>query len=243
MVSQQPTRTFPDENTLCEACGYALRGLEPDQSCPECGRALRDSSPQLRTGPAFANHLGLRAYLRTAAGILLHSKKTYRTMRIDGTNKRARLFLLISILTAALAGVTAYALPLPGSLAGGWANRTDVLMGIALAGPAILVLTYIEVLGVAWFSQKRSWRVPPHLSERLACFASVGWLPGMVVLGVVMNLSRSGLLYELWWSIALTRDWAAECTWATTILAGVAAMLGFESLVWLGVRQMKFANA
>ena len=84
--------------------------------------------------------------------------------------------------------------------------------------------------------------MPLRHAERVACYASVGWLPGAVLFGLVMNLSRGGMIEDLWATLGGNPVYGPDAAWATVFLAAVVAMLGFETLVWVGVRQVKFAN-
>jgi predicted RNA-binding Zn-ribbon protein involved in translation (DUF1610 family) len=42
MPSPEPSRTV-NENVACDKCGYNLRGLVPEERCPECGTYVTES--------------------------------------------------------------------------------------------------------------------------------------------------------------------------------------------------------
>ncbi|MEZ6194093.1 MAG: hypothetical protein R3C45_22835 [Phycisphaerales bacterium] len=90
-----PPSTFPGPDTLCESCGYALKGLSPDGGCPECGLAIAESSPAMRTGHPWQTRPGPQAMFNLVISLMLKPRYFFRTMRIDGTNHTARLFLLL----------------------------------------------------------------------------------------------------------------------------------------------------
>ncbi|MHC4218780.1 MAG: hypothetical protein ACYSU7_10040 [Planctomycetota bacterium] len=45
MPSSVPYKTVP-ENIPCSRCGYNLRGLLPEERCPECGALVTESLRQ-----------------------------------------------------------------------------------------------------------------------------------------------------------------------------------------------------
>lgn len=225
---------FPGPDSLCEACGYALRGLSCDGACPECGQAIAESSPDLRTGPAWHDGSILRGLAQTLSHLTFHPKRFFRTMRIDGSNDRARLFLA---LVAGMCGLGWGAMELALQRGG----DEDILARSTAAALGVIVLSYIEALGVTFFSRRRDWRVPFNLAERLVCYASIGWVPAAAAMGVIYRLLANGTL-DRWMQrlLGVWGPWQAVALW---MMAGSVAMLGFEVLVWTGVRQTKHANS
>jgi hypothetical protein len=224
---------FPGPDTLCEACGYALRGLGPKGGCPECGQPIAESSPDLRTGPPWRIRPTLGNGFQALSGLLLSPKKFFRSMRVDGSNATARLFMT---LIAGLTGLLWALLEL------GWYRPTPAgaLIHGSLAAGAIVLLSYIEALGVAFFSRRRGWRVPWSLAERLVCYSSIGWVPAAALMGLVLAKLTDGSLER--WMSRLIGVWDPWQSLALLVLIGAGAMMGFEMLVWTGVRQTKHAN-
>ncbi len=222
---------FPGPDTLCEACGYSLQGLGADQACPECGSPVRDSDPARRVGLPWQDSISFGSWLRTVRAIVFSPASSFRHMRVDGSNRNPRLFLFTFVVLIGLL----------------WAvvSRIGQLPVISLqalaAATAVLGMTYIEALGVAYFSRRRAWRVPWRLAERIVCYASVGWVPAGLVMVTLWVLHHHGTL-ERWWPTQWG-PWTADKAMALFVLVGTVSILGFETLVWLAVRQTRFANS
>lgn len=231
---------FPDDRALCEQCGYPLKGLSPTGTCPECGTPIPESHPDLRTGPAFESGRGPVSYLATAWAVFRHPKRTYRGMRIASSNRAPRLFLAINATLSAVLFVLAVGVRPPQDF--GELDVLVLLLGAAVVFIAVYVLSYIEVLGMTWVCRRRGWRLSIRVAERVAGYATVGWLPSAVAMGIAVNLAGSDYLQDAWRAVGGPRVFAVEAAWVFLFLLGVAGMLVFESLVWIGVRQVKFAN-
>lgn len=225
-------RSFPDEDSLCEACGYRLHGVGGDR-CPECGLPVADSSPVRRTGLPWQRAWGVGAFVRTAAAMVRSPGGTFRRMRLSDTGWSARLFLLAN---ACLSGGVWLAIDLS------WAGRSLFWSwGVAMAVvKSVIVLTYVEVLGLAFFSRRRGWRVSLRRAERLGGYASVAWPAAVALLASVHALEQRGVLaatWERWIGV-----WTASAKLGVLVAAAGVAMLWFEWLCWLGARQIRYAN-
>lgn len=230
-----PAANFPDRESLCERCSYPLFGLDIAGDCPECGQPIVESSPVHRTGPPWQNRMTLGSWFATLLGISRRARQTFRAMRFDGSNLAPRMFLL-----STLAIVGAYWSIIAVMFARG---GNDVAIGVGftmLAVKTVLVLTYIEILGVAFFSRRRGWRVGFRAAERIACYASPGWIIAAIViakLGVFWQDGSIERVWENWFG-----PWSPMYGLTLGAIVFAVAILGFETLVWLGVRQAKYAN-
>ncbi len=237
------TTGYPDEHDLCEQCGYPLRGLSADGACPECGKPIAESDPARRTGLPWQNERSVGMWLRTAAMIALRPKHGFQQLRIDrvaSVGRAADRWHLVSY--ACLVGALWL---LCFALAGGLTPLRDPLLKstvatMMFAGPALAVigLSYIEALGVAWFSRRRGWRVAFRLAERVVCYSAIGWLPAGIVccLAYLWYGRHLRLPLPTWLFPGDFRD-----LFVLTLIGSVS-ILWFETLVWLGVREVKFAN-
>lgn len=227
---------FPDEHSLCERCGYPLRGIDSHQQCPECGDQVLESSPQSRPGLAWQSRMGLRSLLKTAWVLTTTPSVAFRRLRVDhpaclrSNNWPDRVFLLILTAGISLGWGTMWWVA---NLEHPWIWGASVVIGI-------ITLTYIEILGVAYFSRKHGWRVPMRLCERVGCYSSVGWVPAGVLFAGVCILDQYGVLAR-WWPVSWGH-WNTHARWLVLIAIWGMSILGFEVLVWLGVRKVKYAN-
>src|SRR5688572_20923120 len=68
-----------DSDLLCEGCGYILNGLPDDGRCPECGKAVAESTVlAARIHPEWESS-GSRGFWNTTHAVLFHTTDFYRT--------------------------------------------------------------------------------------------------------------------------------------------------------------------
>jgi hypothetical protein len=227
---------FPNETSLCETCGYPLRGLAADQPCPECGRPAADSDPARRVGLPWQRRPSLTAFLSTLFRVGFSPRKSFRSLRVGGSNAADRLFLLIIAVGIGIvwAVVWRYATkrtPAP------WAYGLSATLGI-------LALSYVEALGMTYVSWKRGWRVPWRLAERVVCYASPAWIPAAAIyLKFHLYNYPSGRFWDHFperWG-AFQNFYLIRDLWIYPLVAALVIVI-FELLVWVAVRQVKYAN-
>lgn len=236
-------RAFPSRDSLCEDCGYPLRGLADKTHCPECGAALSKSSPGRRDLGEALKDQSVYGFLKRAAMFLSHPRDAFRRLPIDGPDLLGQGFLFwMSTLSALAFSLIWFVI----ALTPGHPTRAPVqgysgfMVCFIAAAVLINLLTYMEMLGVTAISRRRGWRVPYRLAERVCCYASVGWLPGVLLAGAGLFLIDRFAVGRLWFNglVGLVR-----VSWLCYGGVFVLSLLWFETLVWIGVRQVRFANA
>lgn len=217
---------FPREDDLCESCGYPLRGVAATGFCPECGAAVEASDPRRRPGLPWQNRRSAGALLHTAAQVFFRPRRAFRQARVHDPRLPARLYLLtLATAASALWAGTAALTTRP--------NALGLVGGAILVGHAVIVLTYVEALGLAWIGRQRGWRTPLAVTETVACYAAVGWLPAVLIARALL-----GLL-----ALAPPRVWLDPAYLpALGVTVAAIAMFAFEIYVFIGVRQVRYAN-
>ena len=218
---------------LCEGCGYPLLGIDLTQACPECGRPTRDSLPQRRTGLAWQQSISLWSWFRTAVQVLRHPRASFGAMRVGGPNLSARLYLLSMACSGGGLVVPFYLWAYPGDWLFAW------MLGMIM-GKLIFLMTYVKAVGVTFFSRRRGWRVGFTTAERVTAYASVGWPVAVIVFAMLLRIVDP--LRPGGWLDHLLGPGFEPALPLGPLLAVGAAILGFEFLVWTGVRQVRFAN-
>jgi hypothetical protein len=113
-------------------------------------------------------------------------------------------------------------------------------------GVAALVfgLTWVEVGGIRFWGRVHGFRVTRGVAWSICGHASVGWLVGgcLAAVGWVVGQAISETDYRVFGS---GRFVALAPVAAPVLIAvgGIAGLLLFETLTYLGVRRMRFANA
>lgn len=260
-IDSKPAPSHPPRAVLpllCERCGYDLSAAEENAAlCPECGEPVENSLPARRVGTAWQRRHGLIPLIITAARTLRHPRRTFRGLRIDRNG--FRLQLAINCLIAAFF----IADPWVGVLAGdpvraahGSGNELiarilGYLAYITVIALILMGLSALEVRGVLFIAKRHGWRLTPTAAWQVCAHASVGWifcgvlsLLGMATL-TALSL-RSNIIPKT--MVDFSPMFAMRAAWheviATILFIGgyLVGMLIFETLVYLGIRQCRYAN-
>ncbi len=235
-----PARAHPPDgdSLLCERCGYVIDGLEDEPACPECGRSIASSLPGVRRGSWFQRDPHAVSLLRTSWQTLRHPLRSYDEIRVD-RDDRVLLWLY-----AIVAGVMlALVWPLvQGQMMPGRFPLMDLIVGVPISVLLVRLLIWIEERGTRFFGRRRGWRITPAIARAICAHAAVGWvLAGLLgifggVIGIVLeSVMRTKALGALRPFVILSPQWMPP--------AGVlAGMLVFETLSYIGMRRMRFAN-
>lgn len=220
---------------LCESCGYPLpHAPHPaDAACPECGRPVADSQPDRRPGVPWQHHPSPRAWARTAVALARSPGHFFDTLSTRGGPAGDRLYLLIN---ASLAGVIAAGLT---ASLHHHSALTASLIGMATAKGALL-FSYIEAAGLWFFSRRHGWRMPFARAERIVAYASVGWLPAAAVLTAAAPALAGPGARSLGQHLLGSPHPMLGPLLLLALLG--AAGLAFETLAWVGLRRLRYAN-
>ena len=249
-------RLTPPETLLCERCGYVIDGLSSDgggdAACPECGTAIAASLPSRRVGTPWQRRPGLAAWAQTAGHVLRRPVGVWSAVQVQSpTWRRMRAFNLVSI-NCLVAALTPAALALLLGLAAAGGRRAA--MGLALLGlivffPALWGATWLEARGIRFFGLRRGWRVDKDVAWAVCSHASFGWI--FAGAGVYAALAMRRVLDPLLGLLLATPagmllpvgPLLAGAGWVAKACVGfVLGMLVFETIVYFGVRAMRFAN-
>jgi hypothetical protein len=236
---------MPDPDALlCERCGYSIAGLREDEACPECGQAAGLSWPRQRPGSTYQRR-------RNPAG-------RWFWANVEVLRSPARLFRRVRIESGTSAGLLGANLMIAsGFVTVGFfsANHqwfTATLGAYVISFGVLLLLTYVETLGLRFFSraESRRWRVTRQVAWTVCNHASVGWLiGGLLMLGVLLT-DPAGRLCASQWANDRCRDLTGASfndryellRMAQVMTPPILGVIAFETLVYIGVRRCRYAN-
>lgn len=145
----------------------------------------------------------------------------------------------LAALNAAATGALAAAVP-AGAL-------RDVGLFLTI-GPALALLvfglTFVETLGIRFWGRVHGFRVTRAVAWSVCGHASFGWVVGGGLAGaawVVGQLDAVGSGYTAFGAGRVLAT-APVAQLGLIVLAAVVGMLLFETLTYLGVRRMRYAN-
>jgi predicted RNA-binding Zn-ribbon protein involved in translation (DUF1610 family) len=252
------SRDWTDDHTLlCESCGYVLESLATSGACPECGRPIATSLPEVRSGTAWQRGRSPGAWASTAWGVLMAPRRVFGVM--DAGKPGAPTLISVNLL---LAGLFMAIMPTARLLAGrdpvvAWAPKSGVLAGDARHWMTFLIslsivlvtfvglwtLTWIEIAGVRFFHTRRGWRITRRLAWNVCAHATVGWVVsgalialgwGLIDLDIMLTSSARPVTVR-----SRVGDWMA----LPPVLGFFVGMMIFEYRVYQGVRACRFANS
>lgn len=247
-----PTATDTRLPLLCESCGYNIDSLAgpiatvdsvADAKCPECAEPLVNSLPASR----FMRWSGRLSALPSFASELLRGPRyVFRHVSIEPHHAVHCQTTVLRVAACTHSAVVAVALicdlllrvdvrssihPAPFFLIIGFAGLVvPALMGL------LWLLTYIERRGVQLIGRTRQWRITSDVAKTVCGYASVGWLAGLplvVLAGVCFVLGQAPT--PLGVRLSMISIYLLPTAWMLSLLA-------FETLVYLGIRQCRFAN-
>ena len=236
--------TIPAEtDLLCETCGYVLSGLPDgaDARCPECGKPVADSDPDLRTPAAWEERHSFSSLLATSVHVLFRPTHFYRTLATRRPTAAARQFAAVHWWVAALLFAVAADTHLRSFIASRKLrfpyNLLEVAAFTAFAYVFLAVTTRLAGWLTHWEASYRGYRLPRPVVERGMYYHAVHYLP----VALVTALTVTG------YALAFSRGFAGVTSTVTYlyVLSGevVLAAVYLFWTYWIGMRNMMFANA
>lgn len=256
---------------LSESPAHEPRGMgavgEPmalqEARCPECGTPIDRSRPERRDGSPWQKLQGRRfwtpggplrrvwAWLTTNSAMLLYPRATFDRLIVDERRWRSLVLLntviAAAILTSPLVAVRDdplrrefWTAPFTALLRLSW----KAALAVIVVTLALLVLTWIEARGVRFFGRARQWRVTRAVAWQVCAHASIGWIMTALLFHVTLQLWFVLSTYTpvITWLMGVTGLDGSMLALGAVGLALFGGMVWFETLVYVGVRRLKFAN-
>lgn len=232
---------------LCENCGYALAGLPAATPCSECGTPAGASWPATRPGSRFQRTRRQPGrWLHSALEIIREPRAVFRRVRVDPRSS-AQFFFCNLMIAATMADIGF------GVAARRFSLDSAIALWVGVFG-GLLLLTYIETLGLRYFARasSRRWRITPAVAWSVCHHASVGWLVGALAMALVLATDPAGRLlgadwFNTWLSSTfngrVANDLYIPLRMTQIIAPIVLGVLAFETFVYFGTRQCRYANA
>lgn len=226
--------------TLCERCGYVIDDLDQQPNCPECGLPIEDSQPFNRRGTCWQRDPSVRSLARLAVDIHKRPLEVFRQLHAGRDSDRDLLWLGSLLPMLPLVPIVAILLNTR------WAMPVSIALGISVlmlvgAFAVNVLLSLIELRGVVFFSAKRGWRVPRELALAIIAHCTPCWVWAWIgaILGAIVGPAIEAQIA----SFVANTLFVFIIPTAPPLLGFVLGMLVFESIVYLGVRACKHANA
>ncbi len=232
--------------TLCERCGYDLAGLTAEPACPECGKPVAESLPEHRTGTPWQRRPGVVSWFATARLVLGHPKAVWE--QVQPEIRRSTMLLVVNLGLGATAATLGILIKGPTMKA---ASPAYAGLFFILAFDLLLLLTAIEALGISFFGKRRRWRINRYVAIAICAHASIGWAIAGAGVAAGWHLSQrinSNGLVRLIDRLSGARlllssyDIAVTLTFALPAIGLITGLMVFETLVYFGMRRMRFAN-
>lgn len=222
--------------------------------CPECGRPIWASLAARRVGSRWQRGPGLGSWMATNAAMLWSPLRVLAEVRTGAgpdrhasiARRRSYALLGANALTGGIVALAPWLIVLAADGSGTGAAPYFLLGGawtfVAAWTVAVLILSEIERIGLGFFGRQRGWRVSRAVSLTVVAHASAGWVVGGVLVGALAlfeGLVRRG---PNWLDVPVLGDLLPVNVPLLPFAAFFAGMLVFETLTFVGVRRLRYAN-
>jgi len=246
---------FPSEPIqdapLCETCGYNLSFTPRDSRCPECGIMVEQSLGALQRQPTAweqtPNWWRLALVVRVLGGLAWHPVGYFMTVSAGSSAGAARRWLVGALLGLGLLA----SLIVPALF--GWVLNTNeglpwqrwefwfscLTFGIIWALLA-LMLVGIETLSVCVYAKVRKFSLHPVAANKLTAYASILMLVWVLLGGI--QLLVMVWVYDTNLLIRWSPRWQFVAFMLSFMLTHIAGLFWFETIVYRGLRAMRYAN-
>tara|TARA_R110002111_G_scaffold165972_2_gene231870 strand:- start:1679 stop:2446 length:768 start_codon:yes stop_codon:yes gene_type:complete len=237
-------REWEDEYTLlCEKCGYVIERLDTSGPCPECGKPIKESFPQLRTGTPWQRKPWVKTLIQTWWMTLRYPKKTLDCLRFDVNNSGGQAFdSIIFSATLSLAFSALLCLIVTHNLSFTFEFFLSSIVPALILVLILCMLTYIEASGLRIYGKTKKLRITKSSAMAIVNHSCVGWLFlglsigfGMMTKAAAFNIEQTSYDFALADKYRLVGN-------IVMIIGALAGFLYFEFFAYLGLRRCKYAN-
>jgi hypothetical protein len=241
-----PSPIPPEDEILCEGCGYRLRGLPIDSNCPECGRPIAESLGHQRLPPAWesSSQQPFNAFFRTTFQVLFHPTHFYQVLETRSLDPSARSFAAWHWIASSLISGLAVWLHLVWYADLAFWNVTLPILFLSFFIPLpillmLVVTNHAAARLTAWEARLRGYRLPMPTIQRAMHYHAPHYLPpALLVLSIVAAmhlLAVSGVTG--YYSPLAARNYLYSLSAAV-----IASAFYLFWTYWIAMRNILYAN-
>jgi hypothetical protein len=189
---------------LCEGCGYTLHHAPTDGNCPECGKPISESSPDLRSLSPWEDgqtYTAIGGWLRTTAAALFTPRRFFRGLSVQPLTTSGNLIRSSGTFGHTYRLVTAFLLGIAASVHYDFLNVSQTsrdlvrleIPGLITTLTTALAFLSIEVISLAivhltaWEAAYRGLRLPRPVVARALNYHAIHLVPpALLGLGTVL---------------------------------------------------------